>query len=416
MKIKKNNIVFKQIRFADNKNRARSYYSSGKYLKYILREEATLTDNSTGLYNFKTNKEYTFDDVNNIKEQMANLKDNQLFWDCVISIDKRYCDKLKLYDPKDMIDHMQSSLKELFEKNHMDINNFEIFGAYHQNTDNPHFHVGFYEITPKYIKNNKEQFNRIGILGGKNCIYFKEFGISVEKDLENDNLFLQLKNLRESAYLKTQETLKEKYTDAFSNLINYWVDNKIYKFQFNNLNEEHQDKISSTFNMLIESDKDLKDLYDSYKDKLLDIKEWYEEHNDVYKLDKSVDDWYKLENEGIDLRLANSILKAIKPDVVETNNKNYQNNMLKKASRIINDVLKDDIEIRKNKMRPQDLKHNLKPIKNVKNYNSNNFNFKNKKSKLMKVINDTINQQLKESLRIYHQLQNEISYEKERKI
>lgn len=416
MKIKKNNIVFKQVRFVDNKNRARSYYSSGKYLKYILREEATLTNNSTGLYNFKTNQEYTFADVNNIKEQMTNLKDNQLFWDCVISIDKRYCDKLKLYDPKDMIEYMQLSLKELFEKNHMDINNFEIFGAYHQNTDNPHFHVGFYETTPKYIKNNKEQFNRIGVLGGKNCIYFKEFGLSVEKELENDNLFLQLKELRKQAYEKTQEILKEKYTDSFSNLINYWVDNKIYKFQFNNLNEVHQDKISSTFNMLIESDKNLKELYDSYKDKLLDIKKWYEEHNDVYKLDKSVDDWYKLENEGIDLRLANSILKAIKPDVVETNNKNYQNNMLKKASRIINDVLKDDIEIRRNKMRIQDTKHNLKPIKNVKNYNSNNFNFKNKKSKLMKVINDTINQQLKESLRIYHQLQNQINLEKERKI
>lgn len=414
--MKKNNVVFKQIRFVDSKNGSRAYYSSGKYLKYIMREEATLVDKTTGLYNFKSNCEYNFNEVNDIKDKMANLKDNQLFWDCVISLDKKYCESLMLYDPKDMIEHMQGPLKDLFEKNHMDINNFEIFGAFHQNTDNPHFHIGFYEITPKYIKNGKEQFNRIGVLGGKNCNYFKEFGLSVEKELENDNLFLQLKQIRKNVYEKTQEILKEKYTDSFSNLVNYWVENKIYQFQYNNLDEAHQEKISSTINMLIESDDELKELYHSYKDKLLDIREWYEEHNEIYKLDKSPDDWYKLENEGIDLRLANSILKTIKPEVVEANNINYQNNMIKKTSRIINDILKDDIEIRQNKMRIQDTKYNLKPIKNINNYNSFNFNYKNKKSRLMKVINDTLNQQLKESLKIYHQLQNEIQFEKERKI
>ena len=70
-----------------------------------------------------------------------------------------------LYDPKDMIEHIQGPLKDLFEKNHMDINNFEIFGAFHQNTDNPHFHIGFYEITPKYIKNGKEH-----LFGFGNCV------------------------------------------------------------------------------------------------------------------------------------------------------------------------------------------------------------------------------------------------------
>ena len=77
--MKKNNVVFKQIRFVDSKNGSRAYYSSGKYLKYIMREEATLVDKTTGLYNFKSNCEYNFNEVNDIKYKMANLKENQLF-------------------------------------------------------------------------------------------------------------------------------------------------------------------------------------------------------------------------------------------------------------------------------------------------------------------------------------------------
>ena len=410
---KKNNVIFKLIRFVDNKSPKRNYYTSGKYLKYIMREEATLVD-STGLYDFKKNEEYSFEEVNNLKEKFKNLNNNQIIWDCVISINKEYCEKNYISNPKEIIENSQEAIQKLFEMNNMDIDNFEIFAAFHQNTDNPHFHIGFFEKNPRYIKNGKECFNWIGAIGGKDCINFKQFGLNVEKSIENNNLFINLKDLRKELYTKTQEQLKNKYTDAFSNLISYWVDNKVYKFSYNNLSDEHKDKINSTLNMMINDDDNLKELYEKYQSKLLDIKNWYDEHNDIYKLDnQDPDDWFKLESEGINIRLSNSILKTIKPNVIQKNN---EDKLIKTTAKIIYKAINEDIRIRQNKMRPQDSNYSISPISNVKNWNKNNFNFKRKKTKLLKIIDASINQQLKEAMKIYDNLQKQIQFEKERNI
>ncbi|MDE6473377.1 MAG: relaxase MobL [Ureaplasma sp.] len=405
-------VLIKQIRFAGNEHQLRNYYTSGKYIDYITRQEATF--NQASFINLNSLELINNLEKEKIKTQFSKLHKNQLVWDLVVSFEKDFCEKNKIYSVQDFSKAIKPSLEKLLETNNLNIEDLEIFGAFHQNTDNPHLHIGFFEKSEKYInRRGNKSFHKKGVLGGKDVKNFKLFSVEVEKFVEDDRLYSSLKNHRE--YLKNNLPLFNK-DEIYAETISYFSKNNIKTFQFNKLNDEVKEKITNLVNHIIQNNEELKNQYNEYKNNLLELYNLKKDRLDNHKLNSSkLDEWYKLQDDDINVRNCNSILKSIKKDILSDSENNTSSNIILKT--IESSINKNIIgKIKKSKHVSNSLSNNkfsLKAHKNSKAYIINN-DFKDKQilDKIKWEISKMLERNKTLALKMYEQMRQDIKFEK----
>ena len=180
------NVVYKQEFFLPHYNDEkmqdkRNYYSSNKYsdyLKYIATgiqdlqkldfvEYSNNNSKSSGIFN--QNGKMTSKEIADVRK---SLRDTQsVIWSGVITFEEQFglkwCNNFE-----QAYNLVQSELPKYFKRAGLNPNNIEWFAGLHENTDNRHIHLIFFEKEPLRIKGKKKIFS-IGKVSRKAMDFFK---------------------------------------------------------------------------------------------------------------------------------------------------------------------------------------------------------------------------------------------------
>src|SRR5574344_1254574 len=161
----------------------RKFYSSNKakdYLNYITTgvdemkkldyvEYMDNREKSRGVFN--QNGVLSSEDRKRLRESLRTTK--SVIWDCLITFTsefgKKWCDNYEqAYNP------MKNEFPKFLKNCGLNPDNIEWFAGLHENTDNRHIHISFFEKEPQRIRPNKKgkQFS-IGNLSKVAVLNFK---------------------------------------------------------------------------------------------------------------------------------------------------------------------------------------------------------------------------------------------------
>ncbi|HIT62684.1 MAG TPA: hypothetical protein IAC38_04450 [Candidatus Caccovivens faecavium] len=164
----------------------RDYYSSHKvndYIKYVdtgikdlknidFVEYTNNRTKSSGIFNKngKMNKK-------EISEVREHLRETQsVIWSGVISFEEKF--GLKWCNNHAQAEHiLKSELPKFFKRSGLNPDNIEWFAGLHENTDNRHIHLVFFEKQPIRIKKNGKAFS----MGKLSINAMKEFKLHIEE-------------------------------------------------------------------------------------------------------------------------------------------------------------------------------------------------------------------------------------------
>lgn len=180
------NVVYKQEFFLphyndENMQDKRNYYSSNKYsdyLKYIATgiqdlqkldfvEYSNNNSKSSGIFN--QNGKMTSKEIAGVRK---SLRDTQsVIWSGIITFEEQFglkwCNNFE-----QAYNLVKSELPKYFKRAGLNPNNIEWFAGLHENTDNRHIHLIFFEKEPLRIKGKKKIFS-IGKVSTKAMDFFK---------------------------------------------------------------------------------------------------------------------------------------------------------------------------------------------------------------------------------------------------
>ena len=168
------NVVYKQEFFLSNyKDKTnqdkRNYYSSNKYddyLKYVATGIKDLEKLDFVEYSNNSTKSSGIFNQNGLmsKEQIAdfrkNLREtNSVIWSGIISFEENFGKKwCGCYEQAYSL--VKSELPKYFKRAGLNPDNIEWFSGLHENTDNRHIHLLFFEREPQRMKNKEKHFSR----------------------------------------------------------------------------------------------------------------------------------------------------------------------------------------------------------------------------------------------------------------
>jgi hypothetical protein len=175
--------VLVRVRYYESGSDGRDFYSSsGKddYMGYIDKgvkssktkdyvDYAGSPEKSSGVFN--ANGLLTSEEKKELRKELRSTK--SCIWDCVVSFEEGY-GKKNVYDWKRAQDLLNKTLCGFFAGCGMDPKNVTWFAGLHENTDNRHIHLSFFEKEPThYDRKTKERDFRKGKLSIKGIDLFK---------------------------------------------------------------------------------------------------------------------------------------------------------------------------------------------------------------------------------------------------
>ncbi|WP_338984466.1 hypothetical protein [Spiroplasma endosymbiont of Diplazon laetatorius] len=83
------------------------------------------------------------EEVKELRKDMKNLDDKQVFWDAIISFSDDFIKENNLYNPEKVQKSLNIELKSFFSDNGMDFEKVNWFFSMYTNTDN-NIHLGFF--------------------------------------------------------------------------------------------------------------------------------------------------------------------------------------------------------------------------------------------------------------------------------
>lgn len=284
------NVVYKQEFFLphyeDEKMQdKRNYYSSNKYsdyLKYIATgirdlqkldfvEYSNNNSKSSGIFNQngKMNKE----DIASVRKELRETQ--SVIWSGVISFEDKFglkwCNNFE-----QAFNLVKNELPKYFKRAGLKVDNIEWFAGLHENTDNRHIHIIFFEKEPQRIKGKTKIFSR-GYISDKAMNFFKanlelaatdfkareikaktnltkSFNeeISDVSGLKMKSMLLSLANrFPENGHLYYNSENMQNLKLQVDNITNYIIKHNpnisLYKEDFDDLVEEKDDKVNSYF-------------------------------------------------------------------------------------------------------------------------------------------------------------------------
>lgn len=374
------------VRFVGaDRDKKLDYYKNGFYLRYITRVGACSKVDLTieQIENLKTNISdldsyqemlkqlipdneatgiWAKDGHMNIEQKkileskIKNLDKQQIFWDFVISFDQDFANENEIFTANKAYDIVKNNINKFFKSNNLDAEKMEWFFTFHNNTDNPHLHLGLFENQCSfYNKNqNKWQYRKKGALGGTDAIKFKQFSYEMAKWVENNIDYEQIRTQRQEVVdqfkVANWEQARQIYNDlngqhnelnlAIGHLILELKDNT--NFQYHRQKKPIKNKVNNLIKILIKSDQKLEQEYNTFVEQLEQYETNLNQLADTYKLDEvNFINQQLFNQDGLYSRLGNEILKVIKANIktyqyhlqnIMTRMFNYQNNIIGKHS------------------------------------------------------------------------------------
>ena len=282
------NVVYKQEFFLPNyKDKTnqdkRNYYSSNKYddyLKYVATGIKDLEKLDFVEYSNNSTKSSGIFNANGLmsKEQIADFRKDlrqtkSVIWSGIISFEENFGKKwCGCYEQAYSL--VKSELPKYFKRAGLNPDNIEWFAGLHENTDNRHIHLLFFEKEPQRLKNKEKHFSR-GYILNKAMDFFKaniELSATDFKAREKEIRLRLTKSVKERlndiSGLKLKQMLlnlanqfpeqghtfydcdnMQKLKPNIDNISNYIIshnsDIAIYKNDFDNLVSEKQQLVDS---------------------------------------------------------------------------------------------------------------------------------------------------------------------------
>ena len=277
------NVVYKQEFFLPNyKDKTnqdkRNYYSSNKYddyLKYVATSIKDLEKLDFVEYSNNSTKSSGIFNQNGLmsKEQIADFRKNlretkSVIWSGIISFEENFGKKwCGCYEQA--YELVKSELPKYFKRAGLNPDNIEWFAGLHENTDNRHIYLLFFEKEPQRMKNKEKHFSR-GFISNNAMDFLKanielsatdfkarekEIRLRLTKSVKerlNDVSGLKLKQMlldlvnqfpeRGHTFYDcdNMQKLKPNIDNISNYIISHNVDISIYKNDFDDLVEEKQ--------------------------------------------------------------------------------------------------------------------------------------------------------------------------------
>ena len=282
------NVVYKQEFFLphyeDEKMQdKRNYYSSNKYddyLKYVATGIKDLEKLDFVEYSNNSTKSSGIFNQNGLmsKEQIADFRKGlretkSVIWSGIISFEENFGKKwCGCYEQAYFL--VKSELPKYFKRTGLNPDNLEWFAGLHENTDNRHIHLLFFEKEPQRLKNKEKHFSR-GYISNNAMDFFKtnielsatdfkarekEIRLRLTKSVKerlNDISGLKMKALllglanqfSESGHLYYNSENMQNLKSQVDNITNYIIKHNpnisLYKDDFDELVKEKNDKVNS---------------------------------------------------------------------------------------------------------------------------------------------------------------------------
>lgn len=237
--------VFFRAHYYTKKSKEYAFYSSQKsnsdYLNYIdkgIRQGRPIDyvayagnpEKSSGL--FGPNGLLSFKDKMKVRKTLK-ATDSQI-WDCVISFEEAF-GKEHMKSWRDAMNLLNEELPKLIKSNGMDISNIIWVAGLHENTENRHIHLCFFENQPqRIVANTKERKFHHGSLRQVSIDDFKvrveqrltgaKFSIFSERDAilaKADSTFDEEMDERQSFDTRLRESLLKLYKETPDGGVDY---------------------------------------------------------------------------------------------------------------------------------------------------------------------------------------------------
>lgn len=324
---KSNRFIYKVIRFKsigeDRKSKS-PYYTGNKfnYIEYITRSEADVINENPKLYDLNGNEL----DKEDLKFEIKNLANSQLIWDQVLSFKPDDKTKINFNDPKQISNLIKNPFENFLRLNGFKIKNVKVVYSIHNNTKNPHIHLGFYERTPGFITNNPKKlgFKQKGELFGK-------------EHIRKDVLINQL----EKSYIIQNEFLNE--TVNLKNEVSQTLENQIQELKLNPNFKEIKNQLRYTnknakSKNLLNKNPNLKNAVNELTNELL----MNSRNSNILQ--------YEIKKYQQSLNLINSKLEKLDKEIDYKKLSKIENDVLEKSSNKIR-ILQNDIKNNANEFR-----------------------------------------------------------------
>ena len=270
----------------DEAKENRAYYSSNKskdYMNYIL---TGVNDMQKMDYmEYMNNKEKTYgifnqngimnsDERKRVRDDLRKTKSN--IWDCLITFTedfgKKWCDSFE-----QAYNLVSTELPKFFKRCGLNPDNIEWFAGLHQNTDNRHIHISFFEKEAQRIRpNQKKKVFSIGRLPKHTILEFKPILELAATDFKAKEILA-----RKLVQDKIKEDLehRSKYTiyKKMLNIANQFPKTGSLEYESENMISLRSD-INDLTDYLIKKDETCK----QYKDDFINLARYKDEMFDSY--------------------------------------------------------------------------------------------------------------------------------------
>lgn len=220
-------------------------------------------------------------------------------WDCIISFKEDFGDKY-CRDYEQAYNFLKSELPKFFTRAGLDKNNIIWYAGLHENTDNKHIHISFFEKEPQYFKNGGKLSYHNGTIAKDVLIDSKRI---FEQKLTNATaeIVRARKDLNdEFNRLLTPSQLTKKLDKMLTNLYSQMPNAGRISYDSENMFYLKKDIDNITRFALLHNEQTKKS-YMTFEDEIYKLKKWQEERD--YKTTES----YK---QDLFRRLGNKVIQT----------------------------------------------------------------------------------------------------------
>ena len=210
------------------------------------------------------------DEKRELREMLRNTQ--SCIWDCVISFREEFGDEY-CRDYEQAYNFLKKELPKFFTRAGLDKDNIVWYAGLHENTENKHIHISFFEKEPQFMKNNKTLSYHSGKIPKDVLITSK---LVFEKALTNKTaeIVKLRKDLKEEFNGSTNifemtRSLKRKFLKLYSQIP------KTGRVSYDSENMEFlKNVVDKLTESIIYSSKEMKLKYIDYKTKISNLKNW----------------------------------------------------------------------------------------------------------------------------------------------
>lgn len=210
-----------------------------KFLKGILKEQQLNPKKfEPKLFQILDKDKTAIVDVETAKKQIGEVKDEQAVWPYIISFkDYQLIAKNKLLSLEDYANFIAPELTKWLKKNFLDINNLNIYGGVHFDTEHPHIQLWISEKKPTLKHDKRVRFDK----RDKFDINRRDFELELETKLLQGFKNSKLKN-NEEKNDDNQKDFDKQVLNLRSSKLDYFEELK--KFKLDKIKETREMKIA----------------------------------------------------------------------------------------------------------------------------------------------------------------------------